>query len=55
MKAALRVLQANGITVSGSWFDNADVVLTVDEQDVQKARAALAKAGFVVATAQNGR
>ena len=54
MKAALRVLQANGITVGGSWFVDADVVLTVGGQDVQKATAALTEAGFVT-IAQNGR
>jgi hypothetical protein len=53
LKAALRVLQANWITVGASWFVDADVVLTVDERDVQKATAALTEAGFV-AIAQNG-
>jgi len=54
LKAALRVLQANGLTVGGSWFVDADVVLTVGGQDVQKATAALTEAGFVT-IAQNGR
>jgi hypothetical protein len=53
LNAALRVLQANEITVGGSWFVDADVVLRVDEHDVQKATAALTEAGFV-AIAQNG-
>jgi hypothetical protein len=53
LKAALRVLQANAIAVGGSWFVDADVVLTVDERNVHKAMAALLEAGFV-AIAQNG-
>jgi hypothetical protein len=54
LKAALRVLQAKRIAVGGSWFVDADIVLVVDEQDVQKAMAALAEAGFV-AIVQKGK
>jgi hypothetical protein len=54
LKAALRVLQAKGIAAGGSWFVDADIVLVVDVQDVQKAMAALAAAGFV-AIVQKGK
>ena len=54
LKAALRVLQAKGIAVGGSWFVDADVILVVDETDVQKAMVALTEAGFV-AIAQKGK
>jgi hypothetical protein len=47
LKVALGVLRAKGITVRGSWLVDADVVLTVDKQDAQKAIAALTEAGFV--------
>jgi len=47
LKAALRSLRAKGITVGGSWFVDADIVLKLDEQDVQKATAVLTEAGFV--------
>jgi hypothetical protein len=54
LKAALRVLQANGIAVGGRWFVDADIVLVVDEQDVQKTMAAVAQAGLV-AIVQKGK
>ena len=54
MKAALRVLQAKGIAVGGSWFVDADVVLIVEDQNVQRAAAALTEAGFV-AIVQKGK
>jgi hypothetical protein len=46
LKGALRVLQAKGIAVGGSWFVDADVVLNVDQQDAAKAAAFLKEAGF---------
>ena len=54
LKAALRVLQAKGIAVGGSWFVDADVVLIVEDQNVQRAAAALTEAGFV-AIVQKGK
>ena len=46
LKGALRVLQVKRITVEGSWFVDADVVLNVDQQDAAKAVALLKEAGF---------
>jgi roadblock/LC7 domain-containing protein len=54
LKASLRFLQAKGIAVGGSWSVDADIVLVVYDQDVQKAMAALAEAGFV-AIVQKGK
>ena len=47
LRAAFGVLQAKGITVARNWFVDADIVLKVDDQDVQRATAALTEAGFV--------
>jgi hypothetical protein len=47
LKAALRVSQTERITVAGSWFVDADVVLEVDQQDAAQAAAALKQAGFM--------
>jgi hypothetical protein len=47
LKAALDVLQTERITVAGSWFVDADVVLGVNQQDAAQAAAALKQAGFM--------
>ena len=46
MRAALQLLQKSGIVVRSSWFVDADVVLLVGAQEVQKAVATLAEDGF---------
>lgn len=47
LKAALGVLQTERITVAGSWFVDADVVLEVDQQDAAQAAAALKQTWFM--------
>jgi hypothetical protein len=46
LKAALRVLQAEGIAVVASWFFDADVALEVSQQDAAKVAGALEEAGL---------